>query len=199
LADGAWDYSISALSYYTPPETPDNDALLAGLRYIGGAEQISDQPYVDYVYRLGVVPPSGAQPSLTELIPASAAKEYLPKTLGRIYPEGGKESVFIELFAWKSESFHRPLFRIPEEATFFGAGILRVVVDEPAAIQNVLAENRSLYEENVGLGGTLYPFSGFVKTRADWVRHYGREWPRLVAAKKRYDPRNVFASGPDIF
>jgi Cytokinin dehydrogenase 1, FAD and cytokinin binding len=33
---------------------------------------------------------------------------------------------------------------------------------------------------------------------ADWKAHYGEQWQRLLAAKRRYDRGDVLASGPDI-
>lgn len=35
--------------------------------------------------------------------------------------------------------------------------------------------------------------------RKDWKRHYGPQFKRLIAAKRRYDPDNIFTSGPDMF
>jgi FAD/FMN-containing dehydrogenase len=46
-------------------------------------------------------------------------------------------------------------------------------------------------------GGTLYPFAAVAMTRGDWERHYGEHLQALRKAKHRYDPANVFASGPD--
>jgi FAD/FMN-containing dehydrogenase len=33
----------------------------------------------------------------------------------------------------------------------------------------------------------------------EWRAHYGTAFGGLTAAKRRYDPDNVFASGPGIF
>jgi cytokinin dehydrogenase len=48
------------------------------------------------------------------------------------------------------------------------------------------------------MGGTHYPISAVRLERDDWVRHYGSSFDQLVAAKRRCDPGNVFASGPDF-
>jgi cytokinin dehydrogenase len=59
--------------------------------------------------------------------------------------------------------------------------------------------NRVLFDRCRDLGGTHYPISAVELTRDDWAAHYGPQFGRLVAAKARYDPRNVLSGGPDIF
>jgi cytokinin dehydrogenase len=59
--------------------------------------------------------------------------------------------------------------------------------------------NRVLFDRCRDLGGTHYPISAVELTRDDWAAHYGPQFSRLVAAKARYDPRNVLSGGPDIF
>lgn len=49
---GGWAYLIEAACYYTPPVEPDRAALLAGLGHIPGSEQIRDEPYLDWAYRV---------------------------------------------------------------------------------------------------------------------------------------------------
>lgn len=198
-SSGAYDLVLSATSYFTPPAAPDNAALLAGLSYLAGKEQILDTTYRDYVYRLGFVPKAGVQPALTLLVPASSAEPYIRKALEAVYPASASEGVFIQLFAWPTAPFRRPLFRIPSGEQMFGFAILRAAADEKTTVAKILTQNRSLYEGNRSFGGTLYPFSALRLSRADWVQHYGLQWDRLLQAKRSYDPDFVFASGPDIF
>jgi cytokinin dehydrogenase len=63
----------------------------------------------------------------------------------------------------------------------------------------MLKANRRLFEESRALGGTLYPFSAVKLSRTDWRRHYGESFADLTRAKHCFDPRNVLASGPDLF
>ena len=99
---------------------------------------------------------------------------------------------------WPRSRFTRPLFRVPEEETVVGFGLLRSSSD-PVALERMVAGNRTLYEEARAIGGALYPFSALKLTRDDWRLHYGSEWRALARAKRRYDPDNVLASGPDLF
>jgi FAD/FMN-containing dehydrogenase len=66
-------------------------------------------------------------------------------------------------------------------------------------VEEIVAYNRTLYDRYGDLGGTNYPISAVRLTRDDWESHYGPHWGRLLRAKRRHDPDNVFASGPDIF
>lgn len=197
-SNGAWSYVLSSTFYYTPPVEPDNTALLASLHYNPGTEQIVDTTYRDYVYRLGFVPATGAQPALTLLVPASSAEPYIRDAMQAVFPATSSEGVFIQLFAWPTAPFQRPLFRTPAEDKMFGFAVLRAAADEKTAAKMVV-QNRTLYEQNRSLGGTFYPFSAFRTSRADWVQHYGPQWDRLLLAKRSYDPDSVLASGPDIF
>ncbi|MBC8163787.1 MAG: BBE domain-containing protein, partial [Roseiflexaceae bacterium] len=76
--------------------------------------------------------------------------------------------------------------------------ILRSMPQDEQAIAQALIYNRSLFDQSRDLGGTRYPISAVQLERADWERHYGPEFERLAAAKRRYDPDNLLASGPDM-
>ena len=74
----------------------------------------------------------------------------------------------------------------------------------PAAVKvlnpelSVLAFNRRLYDRCRELGGSSYPISAVRLDVDDWKAHYGEQWDRLRAAKRRYDGGDVLASGPDV-
>jgi FAD/FMN-containing dehydrogenase len=90
------------------------------------------------------------------------------------------------------------MFRVPAENSILGFAVLQGA-STPAILDQKMAINEQLYKDSRGLGGTLYPFSTVRLSRHDWQLHYGPQWEALVKAKDRYDPGNVFASGPDIF
>jgi cytokinin dehydrogenase len=77
--------------------------------------------------------------------------------------------------------------------------VLRAPTTNRAVIARLLEGNRALFESNRDIGGTHYLFGAVEMSRSDWQRHYDASWPALSAAKRRYDPDNVFASGPDVF
>jgi FAD/FMN-containing dehydrogenase len=49
---GGWTWHLFAVSYHTPPDVPDNDALLAGLRDTRATARIEDVPYPVFLARL---------------------------------------------------------------------------------------------------------------------------------------------------
>jgi FAD/FMN-containing dehydrogenase len=69
---------------------------------------------------------------------------------------------------------------------------LRSVVDA------MLTSNRALYEQARDLGGKQYPVGAIPFRRSDWRDHFGDEWHRLVAAKRRYDPNGILTPGQGI-
>ena len=103
-----------------------------------------------------------------------------------------------QVFSWRASRFRQPLMRIPAEEKVVGFALLRFAQNEEQG-DFMLAGNRKLFEETRALGGTLYPFSALQLSRSDWRQHYGQDFEELARAKRRYDSKNVFASGPDLF
>ena len=62
----------------------------------------------------------------------------------------------------------------------------------------MIAFNGRLYDRCTQLGGSHYPISAVRLDVDDWAVHYGEQWDRLRAAKRRYDRDDVLAGGPDV-
>jgi hypothetical protein len=61
------------------------------------------------------------------------------------------------------------LFRLPNEPIAFYLGLLRFPPDDPAVLAAMLADNRRLYDEVVGYGGTRYVIGAIPDfTPRDW-------------------------------
>ena len=43
-----------------------------------------------------------------------------------------------------------------------------------------------------------YPISAIRLDAQDWAVHDAEQWTRLLDAKRRFDPANTLASGPDV-
>jgi cytokinin dehydrogenase len=141
----------------------------------------------------------GSRPDLGLYVPGSAAAAFIDALLPRLTPTDLGMAAMIRLFLWPRAPFTRPLFRLPADETVVYLALLRTPTSDPDVVDRMLGANRTLFELNRSLGGTHYPFSALRLSRQDWERHYGPYWGQLVKAKQRYDPDNVFASGPDIF
>jgi hypothetical protein len=189
---------LVATAYYTAPQEPDNASLLDGLRHLPGTEQMSDLTYRQYCDRVQGPFPALPHPALSLIVPGASATAFVERALQRLTPSDLGAFDVIELFAWRRSNFRRPLFRVPDEASCVGFAVLRYA-RTPAQEQQMLAGNRVLHDEAHRVGGTVYPFSAVQRSAGDWRRHYGKQWRDLVEAKRRYDPDNRLASGPDVF
>ena len=63
----------------------------------------------------------------------------------------------------------------------------------------MLDSNRRLVARMRAAGGVVYPPHAPERTPEEWRDHYGAEWPRLTAAKARFDPDGVLTPGPGLF
>jgi cytokinin dehydrogenase len=199
LPGGDWGYFLISTRNFTPPDAPDDERLLAGLGYFPGAEQVNDYGYLEYVDSIPDLVFNKSRPDLTLLTPSPGASRFISEMLPRLTNDNLGTTDIIQLFFWPRTPFTRPLFRIPNREQVVGLAMLRTPTTDPEVIARMLAGNRTLFEENRSLGGTHYPFSALHLSRHDWQNHYGHLWDNLVRAKRRYDPDNAFASGPDIF
>lgn len=196
--NGGHSVVLRGTKYYSPPATPDDAALLAGLSFVPGAIQIDDLTYLEnFSITTGPFPPL-PHPALSVVLPASAASQFIEGVLPRLNEADLGSYNVVQIFAWRTARFAQPLMRVPAEEKLVGFALIRYAAN-PAQVDLMLKANRRLFEESRALGGTLYPFSAVKLSRAEWRKHYGQDFDLLACAKRRYDSRNVLASGPDIF
>lgn len=197
--DGSWVYLLEAIAYHTPGGAPDDAGLLAGLHHLAGATQTADMSFWAWSTRVPLNLPKRPNPWIDLILPGSAVTGFVGEVQASLKPLAAGDQFSILLIPLKPERITMPLFRAPAESRAMGFDILRTLPNDPSVIAQVLDYNRALYDKNHDLGGTNYPISAVRLTPEDWRRHYGPELERLLAAKRRYDPHNLLAGGPDMF
>ncbi len=196
--DGTWAYLLEAIAFHTADGPPDDLALLEGLRHLPEATQKADMSFWEWSTRVPLNLPKQPHPWIDLIVPGSAITAFVGDVQATIKPLAPADSFSILLIPAKPARFTRPLFRTPSEEHAFGFGILRFSPYDSNVIGQILDFNRVLFDKNRDLGGTHYPISAVRLAAKDWRRHYGPYWDELLAAKRRYDPDNVLASGPDV-
>lgn len=196
---GAWIHLLQAGSYYTSPANPDDTALLRGLSDIRAAMQVEDLRLWEFASRVPLSYPKQPHPWIDLILPYPDVDAFVASVEQTLKPLVAGDSFTILLYPVKPGRITRPLFRAPASEHAFGFGILRFTPNDEQAVAQALAYNRVLFEQCRELGGTHYPISAVHLEREDWERHYGEAFSTLAAAKRRYDPYAIIASGPDIF
>jgi FAD/FMN-containing dehydrogenase len=135
-----------------------------------------------------------ASPSVALWIPASAAREILMT----VAPPPSDVSIQgTECTVLNTQRFRRPLFRVPDGPQMVALWLLRAVVaDQLPTLDEQLSANARLTDRALALGARRYPPYSSLRSAADWEEHYGETlYRRVVAAKRRFDPQQILASG----
>ncbi len=197
--DGQFVYMMQAGSSYTLSDAPDNAALLKGLHDIRAALHIEDTSFWAWASRVPLELPRQPHPWIDLILPYPAINQFVQHVERTLTPLASDDTFSILLIPMRTDRFSRPLFRAPDAPHAFGFGILRSSPYDADVLEQIVAFNATLFDHALSLHGTHYPISAVRLDHRDWQRHYGAQWDRLVTAKRRYDPDNVLASGPDIF
>lgn len=191
---GEWFYLLEAIGYHGPGGPPEDAALLGGLGHV--RVETADLGFMTWSSR---VPEQTVQlhPWIDLVLPMSGAETFLREVQERISPLAAGDRYNLLLIPLRRSRFTRPLFRTQNEELGLGFDTLRAL---PAGldVESVLTFNRWCYDRCVELGGSQYPISAVRLSAADWAAHYGEQWDRLRAAKRRYDRHDVLAGGPDV-
>ena len=198
--NGQLSYVLTPVRHFTPPDAPDDAALLADLRFVRGSEQVRDIGYFEYLDEMPPIDFTQSHADLGLFMPLSAATSFVGQALPRLTPEdlGGIQG--IRMFFWKRTLFTRPLFRLPEEQLVCYTALLRSPTSDPEiARANAGGKSRAVRTQPQR---RRHP----VSVCGDRVDARGLAPPlrRAVAraieqAKRRYDPDAVFASGPNLY
>ncbi len=196
-----WLYQLEGVAYYTPPATPDDAALIAGLDPL--SSEIADMPYFDWLNRIYELVQELAAlrlpgPWINVFLPDEATDQYMEHVLDITTPADAGGVVL--LYPVRNAVIQEPFVRLPDSPVVFLLALLRAVnPPSDTEVQRLLRVNRDMYDRARAVGGTHYPVGAIPMTKADWQAHYGTQWPAFRAAKRRFDPRNVLTPGQSIF
>lgn len=203
-AAGGWEFFVDAAAYYSGP-APDGARLTRGLRFDPARTVVTDYAFDAWIGRLGptveFLKQIGAwylpHPWIDTFLPASRTRDVVAATLaGLTVADTGQGPVL--LYPFRTAPLRRPFVEVPAEPVAFLFSLLRTTVP-PATVAAQLAGNRALYERARDAGGKRYPIGAVELTPRDWVDHYGRDYPAVVAAKAAWDPGRVLTPGQGIF
>jgi len=199
---GGWAFLLEA----TSSSAHGDDVLLAGLRDVRTEAAISEVTFEAYAKRLDPIVElqrrSGdwarPHPWFDVWLHDRHAEAFASTVLSSLTLDdtGGGP---ILLYPTLSARFGQPLLRVPSSELIWQFDILRTAAPTAAAAPQMIADNRRLLARARRVGGTLYPVGATPVSRRDWERHFGPVWPRLVRAKRRYDPAGILTPGQGIF
>jgi len=213
-ADGAggWIYQLTAAQPFHVGSPPDDARLLRDLSQPVSAAEVVDVPALDFAMRVdtgidflkqiglwdGVL-----HPWFDVFLPDRSVESYVDEVMSQLTPEDVGPTGFLLLFPLRRSKLSQPLLRVPNcDEWVYLFDILTAAPapgPDPDFQRRMLARNRTLFEKARRVGGTRYPIGSLPFSQRDWVLHFGEQWPRLSAAKRRLDPASILTPGPRIF
>jgi cytokinin dehydrogenase len=206
LAEGVqtfayWMFPLHVTVEYGEGEEPDDQAVLAGLTPYRHLET-SDYTQLEFCCRMDPVFELWRRggywdmhhPWMETTLPWDRAREFIESVLAITPPQALGPGGHILLWPAYGPTSDVPLFIHPEGEFVMGWGILPGV---PSRFLNLALSQLDMCSElSIHYGGKRY-LSGYVTfdTVEKWARHFGDQWPRMLAAKKRYDPDGILAPG----
>ncbi|HVR97021.1 MAG TPA: FAD-binding protein [Thermoanaerobaculia bacterium] len=210
LAEGVqtfayWMYPLHLTVEFNPGEEPDDTAVLAGLTPYRHLET-SDFPQTEFCNRMDPVfelwRRSGywdmAHPWMETTLPWDTAREFIEQALAATPPQALGPGGHILLWPAYTRTSDVPLFMHPEGDYVMGWGILPGVPER--FLERALAQLDMASELSIYYGGKRY-LSGYITfdTAEKWAAHFGDQWPRVLEAKKKFDPDGIMAPGFIIY
>lgn len=206
--DGSgWRYKMEAAAYYSGNETPDRSRLLSGLHDVRSAMVVEDGTYRDYMFRLDAyeafLKENGywdqPKPWLSLFLPASRVQEFMTR-IERTLTQDSLGGGFLLFYPYYTSKIREPLAVQPDEPVAYLFDLLRFPAPGDPHIDEMLRENRDLYDRCVGIGGKSYLVGAVPDlTREDWERRFGRMWRPFRVAKRYFDPDGILTPGQRIF
>jgi cytokinin dehydrogenase len=196
---GRWFYPFHLTVEFDPGAPPDDRALLEGFRPY---ERLytDDLPTLDFMERLEPVFDlwkrggtwSHVHAWMESVLPWETAADFMEAVLPDLPPTilvGGH----VLIWPAKGHTSKSRLFMRPPGEDLIGFGVLPAI--PPAYWQQAKPMIENLHRLSLAFGGKRY-LSGWIDfTPEEWRAHFGPEWDRFVAAKRRHDPDGILNPG----
>jgi len=128
------------------------------------------------------------------ILPWDQAQGYIEMAQENLPPQALGAGGHVLLWPAYTRSSDAPLFMHPDEDFVMGWGILPAV--PPKFLDQALSSLEMASELAIAYGGKRY-LSGYISfdSAERWAAHFGDQWPRVQAAKRRFDPDRVLSPG----
>jgi FAD/FMN-containing dehydrogenase len=210
LPDGAggWRYQLEGAVYYDRDAAPDDKDVLSGLSDDRSAAVIADLTYRDDAFAFAkfenLLRSKGQwfnpKPWLLTFLRGSNAEQVAREILAGLTNDDVGPFGRITYYPLLTSAFRTPLVRLPDEGVVFPFNVIRIPTSNDAAtMEQMVAQNRALYDRIQKAGGVQYPVGAFPTSFNDWKDHFGSSWPLFREAKRRYDPGNSLTPGYNVF
>lgn len=160
-----WRYVLEAAAYYTPPKHPDDRALLDGIDWISGEEEIEDVSYESFLKRMApgedYLRATGAwfhpHPWCNLLLPAEHALTVFADTMRTLAHADLGEDGLALIYPIPTSRFCTPRLARPSGRLAFLFALLRSAHPrDPAALRRMQEDNRRLTRRALDLGAATY-------------------------------------------
>jgi FAD/FMN-containing dehydrogenase len=204
---GGFTFVLSVAKYFDPASPPDDAAELAGLHFVPGSESAADSTYFDFAnmlaafvaFLMSVGAWTTAHPWLNLFLPAEATVPFVEAALAAITPEMLGFGVVL-LYPINKDRLTAPFVRVPEARQSFIFSVLAFpVAPTPAQVAAAIAQNATLFEACVDVGGKRYPIDSVPMTHHDWRVQLAPFFDAFADAKEHFDPNHVLTPGQGIF
>ena len=199
-----WTYLLEAASYYTPPQTPSDTALLRGLSP-DGEITVLEFSYFDWQNRLATLIAELQEggvwefphPWLNLFLPSSQVESYVGSVLQTLTEAEVNGPIL--LYPFRRSKLTRPFIKTPKEEVIYLFSILRTAAPDPTVVNAQVAANRVLFEQARELGGKSYRISALPFSQEDWIEHFDNSWKTFLRWKGFLDPQKLLTPGQGIF
>ena len=196
-----WFYPLHLTVEFDEGEAPDDRAMLAGLSFY---RHVHTEDFTQHEFANRMDPVfelwrrSGywdmAHPWMETVLPWDTAREFIEAVLGQTPPQALGPGGHVLLWPAYTNTSEAPLFMHPGGDFVMGWGILPGV---PARfLERALTQLDMASELSIYYGGKRY-LSVYITfdTPEKWAAHFGDRWPRILEAKKKFDPEGIMAPG----
>jgi cytokinin dehydrogenase len=205
----SWTFKITAGKFCASVGDADMRSLTADLRF-KSSEDVAPVSYSDYLHReaarnaaLLAARKKTASRLLyvTMFVPGSVSEEFVARILAT--PAETARVGRFSLYTLPVGNFTRPMFMLPRKeelalCIFLFRGV--PIADGDGAYAEAASAVRGLVEKTYAVGGKIYPPYAPFFSPSDWERHYGpKNWHRLIAGKKMFDPLGILTPGTEMF